>query len=125
MDIRPIETEADYDWALATIAPYFQHEPPPGTPEAARFAVLAALIGVYEDRHWPIQSPDPIDAIREVMTRRELKPADLGRVIGSRSRATELLGRKRALTMDQAWKLHREWHIPAEILLRPTTLAEP
>ncbi len=54
MDARPIETEADYDWALAEIAGYFEHEPPPGSAEAARFAVLSTLISAYEDAHWPI-----------------------------------------------------------------------
>ena len=120
MDIRSIETEADYDWALKAIEQYFDAEPASGTPEADRFSVLAALIGVYEDRNWRIEAPDPIDAICEVMAQRSLKPTDLGKVIGSRSRATELLRRKRPLTMDQAWRLHREWRIPAEILLRPS-----
>lgn len=124
MDIRPIETEADYDWALREIEQYFALEPACETPEAARFAVLSALIGAYEDRHWSIEALDPIDAIRELMREKSLKPADLGRVIGSRSRATEILGRKRGLTMEQAWKLHQAWHIPAEVLLRPVVTVE-
>jgi HTH-type transcriptional regulator/antitoxin HigA len=81
------------------------------------------LIGAYEDRHWAIEAPDPIDAIREVMAQRGLKPADLSRVLGSRSRASEVLNRKRGLTMAQAWKLHTEWQIPAEVLLRPNSVA--
>ena len=120
MDIRPIKTEVDYDWALAEIAPYFEHEPAPGTPEAARFDVLAALIEAYEAHVWPIEAPDTVDAIKEVMAQRSLGQADLARLLGSRSRASELLHRKRPLTMDQAWKLHQEWHIPAEVLLRPS-----
>jgi HTH-type transcriptional regulator/antitoxin HigA len=119
MDIRPIKTEADYDWALAEIEKYFDHEPAPGTKAAARFDVLAALIEAYEARVWPIEAPDPIDAIRETMASRRLRQSDLAALIGSRSRASEILHRKRPLTMEQAWKLHQEWHIPAEALLRP------
>jgi HTH-type transcriptional regulator / antitoxin HigA len=119
MDIRPIKTEADYDWALAEIEKYFVKEPAVGSPAAARFDVLAALIEAYEARVWPIEAPDAIDAIRETMEVRHLGQADLAEVLGSRSRASELLRRKRTLTMEQAWKLHQVWHIPAEALLRP------
>jgi HTH-type transcriptional regulator/antitoxin HigA len=125
MDVRSIETEADFDWALREIEAYFEREPAPGTAEAARCSVLAALIGAYEDRHWAIEAPDPVDAIREVMAQRGLKPADLSRVLGSRSRASEELNRKRGLTMAQAWKLHTAWQIPADVLLRPTSARPP
>jgi HTH-type transcriptional regulator/antitoxin HigA len=59
MDVRPIRTEADYDWALAEIEPYFVNPPSVGTAEAERFDVLAALIEAYEAHHWPIEPPDP------------------------------------------------------------------
>jgi HTH-type transcriptional regulator/antitoxin HigA len=120
MDIRPIRTEADYDWALQEVEQYFENEPKPGTAAADRFDVLAALIEAYEAREWPIEPPDPVAAIKEVMERMSFKPADLGRLLGSRSRASEILNRQRALTMNQAWMLHTHWHIPAEVLLRPT-----
>jgi HTH-type transcriptional regulator/antitoxin HigA len=119
MDIRPIKTEADYDWALREIEHYFEKEPALGSTAAARFDVLAALIEAYEARVWPIEAPDPVSAIIEVMETRSLTQADLAKLIGSRSRASEILHRKRGLTMEQAWKLHQEWHIPAEALLRP------
>ena len=118
MDVRPIETAADHDWALREIEPYFEREPMPGTPEADRFAVLAALIGSYEDRHWPIEAADPIDIIKTVMAQRSLKQTDLAALLGSASRASEILGRKRPLTIDMARKLHHEWNIPAEVFLR-------
>lgn len=118
MDVRPIRTEADYDWACAEIARYFEHEPAPGTAAAARFDVLAALIGAYEDRHWPVEPPDVVAAVQDFMERRDLRQADLARLLGSRSRASEFLHRKRGLTMEQARKLHDEWRIPADILLR-------
>lgn len=119
MDIRPIRTEADYDAALKDIAQYFEHEPQAGSPEADRFDVLAAVIGAYEDRHWPIEAPDAISAIEARMEQAGYKQSDLAKLLGSRSRASELLRRKRGLTMEMAWKLHREWKIPAEALLRP------
>lgn len=117
--IRPIRTEADYDWALAEIEPYFLKEPQRGTPEADRFDVLAVLIDAYETKHWPIDPPDPVEAISYRMDMSGYSQADLAKLIGSRSRASEIMGRKRPLTMEQAWKLHQNWNIPAEVLLRP------
>jgi HTH-type transcriptional regulator/antitoxin HigA len=122
MDIRPLRNEADYDWALGEVANYFEREPERGTPAADRFDVLATLIEAYEAKHWPIDPPDPIDAIRYKMEIAGLKPSDLGRLIGSKSRASEILRRKRPLTLRQAYKLNREWQIPAEILLQPYRL---
>lgn len=124
MDIRSIKTETDYDWALQEIEQYFEHEPAPGTPEAERFDVLATLIEAYEAKHWPIEAPDPVSAILEIMERRNLKQADLATLLGSRSRASEILARKRPLTMKQAWTLYEQWHIPADVLLRPTVEEE-
>ena len=119
MDIRPIKTEADYDWALAEIERYFDAEPEPGTPESQRFDVLASLIEHYESRAWPIDLPDPVEAIRYRMEQTGLTQADLTQVLGSRPRASEVLGSRRALTRKQAFKLHRAWHIPAEVLIQP------
>lgn len=119
MDIRPLRTEADYDWALAEIAAYFTREPRPGTQEADRFDVLAALIAEYERRHWPIDPPDPAAAIRARMEQAAYTQADLAQLLGSRSRASEILSGRRALTMEQARRLHEAWNIPAEALIRP------
>ncbi len=117
MDIRPIHTEADYDAALAEIDHYFVNEPERGSADGDRFEILLALIGVYEQEHWAIKAPDPVDAIREIMAQRNYQQSDLARLFGSRSRASEILNRKRRLTMDQARLLHEHWHIPAECLL--------
>jgi len=117
--IRPVRTEADYDWALAEIESYFENVPKHGTTQADRFDVLAALIEGYEAKHWPIDPPDPVDAISFRMDLSGYSQADLAKLIGSRSRASEIMGRKRPLTMEQAWKLHHHWNIPAEVLLRP------
>jgi len=120
IDIRPLRTEADYGWALGEIAPYFAREPGPETEAAARFDILAALIEQYEARHWPIDPPDPLSSIRARMEASGYTQADLARLLGSRSRASEILSGKRGPTMEQAWRLHREWRIPAESLLQPT-----
>ena len=123
IDIRPIANEDDYDWALKEIEQYFDQEPVRGTAEAARFDILAALIESYEAKRWPIEAPDAIEAIKFKMTQAGLKQSDLAQLIGSKSRASEIMNRKRPLTMQQAEKLHREWRIPAEVLLRPYHIA--
>jgi HTH-type transcriptional regulator/antitoxin HigA len=118
-NIRAIRTEADYDWALAEIERYFLKEPEPGTPAAERFDVLAALIDAYEAKHWPIEPADPIDAIRYKMEVAGLKQADLAELLGSASRASEILNRRRALTTEMVFKISSQWRIPAESLVRP------
>jgi HTH-type transcriptional regulator / antitoxin HigA len=117
--IRPLRNEADYDAALAAIERHFDKPPKPGTPAADRFDLLALVIEDYERKAWPIEPPSPVDAIRYRMETGGYTQADLGRLIGSRQRASDVLSRKRRLTMRMAWKLHREWGIPAEALIRP------
>jgi HTH-type transcriptional regulator / antitoxin HigA len=118
-NIRAIRTEADYDWALAEIEQYFHSEPDLGNPAADRFDVLATLIEAYEAKHWPIEPADPIEAIRYKMEVSGLKEADLADLLGSASRASEILNRKRALTIDMVFKISRQWRIPAESLVCP------
>jgi len=120
--IRPIRNEAEYDEALAKIARYFEKEPEPGTPAADVFDLLAMVIENYERRHWPIDPPDPVAAIEYRMTLSDYRQSDLAKLIGSRSRASEILNRKRPLTLDVIWKLNREWGIPAESLIKPYRL---
>lgn len=122
MDIRPIRTEADYDWALAEVEKYFDVEPPRGTPEADRFEVLTSLIEAYEAKAWPIEAADPIETIVAVMAARGLRQADFAGMIGSRSRASEVINRKRPLTVDMIHKLSTAWQIPADVLVRPYRL---
>jgi HTH-type transcriptional regulator/antitoxin HigA len=119
MNIRPINSEADYDWALKEVEPYFENAPKRGSPQADRFDVLSTLIEVYEEKNWPIAPLGPLDAIRFRMEQAGYRQSDLAELVGSRSRASEILRGKRALTMEQAWRLHREWNIPAEVLLKP------
>lgn len=122
-NIRPIKTEADYDWAIAEVTAYFDNQPEPGTADGDRFDVLSALIEAYENEHHPISAPDPIETIKAYMEIHGLNQAAFATVVGSRSRASELLNRRRALTMDMAFKINREWHIPAEVLIQPYHLA--
>lgn len=124
MDIRPLHSESDYDAALKDIEGYFEHEPEPGTPEADRFELLALVIADYEAKHWPIEPPDPVEAIKYRMEQAGYERKDLADLLGSRSRASEILSRKRPLTMEMARKLNREWGIPAESLIRPYDLQQ-
>ena len=117
--VRPLRTEADYDAALVEIARYFENPPELGTTEADRFDLLATVIEAYEAKHWPIEPADPVDAIRYRMETAGYTQADLASLLGSRSRASEIMNRKRALTIPMAHRLHREWNIPAETLIRP------
>lgn len=123
--IRPIRTETEYDEALEEIERYFESEPKPGTPEADRFDLLALTVEDYERKRWPIDPPEAIDAIRYRMETGGYTQADLGRLLGSRQRASDVLTKKRPLTMRMAWKLHREWNIPAEALIAPPRTRGP
>jgi len=122
-NIRPIKTEADYEWALAEIAGYFDKLPEAGSPEADRFDVLSALVEAYEREQFPIPLAGPIETITAYMQMHGLNQSAFAGVIGSRSRASEILNRRRALNMDMAYKINRAWGIPAEILLQPYHLA--
>jgi HTH-type transcriptional regulator/antitoxin HigA len=117
--IRPLRSDAEHKAALAEIERYFEREPKPGTPAADRFDLLALVIEDYERKRWPIEPPDPVDAVRWRMLTGGFTQVDLGRVIGSRQRASDILSRRRRLTLQMAWKLHRAWDIPAEALIRP------
>ena len=119
--IRPLRSDAEHKAALIEIERYFEREPKPGTPAADRFDLLALVIEDYERKRWPIEPPDPVDAVRWRMQTGGYTQADLGRLVGSRQRASDILSRRRRLTMQMAWKLHRVWGIPAEALIRPAS----
>lgn len=122
LDIRPLRSEADYDAALVAIEDYFEHEPAFGSPEADRFDLLALVIADYETKHWAIEAPEAPDMLRAHMDQAGLKQADLAVVLGSKARASEVLNRRRHLTPTQAWKIHVDWKLPAEALIRPYEL---
>lgn len=119
--IRPIHTEADYKAALSEVSAYFDDEPSPGTPDGDRFEILLTLVAAYEARHYPVDLPDPIEAIRFRMDQAGLTPKDLVPAIGQLNRVYEVLNRKRPLTLNMIWNLHDKLGIPAESLIRPAT----
>src|SRR4051812_37674477 len=122
MDIHPIHNEAEYDAALREVEQYFDNEPARGSPEGDRFEILLALISAYEQKRWRIEPlEDPVDAIRAVMKFKGYSQSDLAILLGSRPRASEILNRKRGLTMEQAYALHRSWGVPAESLISMRT----
>ncbi|MHB9022830.1 MAG: helix-turn-helix domain-containing protein [Armatimonadota bacterium] len=117
MHIRPIKTEADYQAALAEIDALFAAKP--NSPEGDRLDVLTTLVAAYEAQHHPVAPPDPIEAIRHHLESRGLTRRDLEPYIGSRARVSEILNRKRMLTIDMIRKLHDRLGIPAEVLIQP------
>lgn len=123
MDIRPIKTEKDYEWAMAEVAKYFEDQPQVGSEDGNRFDVLSDLIEAYENRHYPIVAPDPVGTIDAYMQMAGLKQAALATLLGSKSRASEIMNRKRPLTVDQIFKLSDAWKIPADALVRPYHLS--
>jgi HTH-type transcriptional regulator/antitoxin HigA len=99
MEIKPIKTEADYQAALAEIERLF--DVAPGTPEADRLEVWTTLVEAYEEKHYPIPEPDPVEAIEYHMESRGLTRRDLEPYIGSRARVAEVLNRRRALSIER------------------------
>ena len=120
MDVRPIRTDEDHTAALAEIERLWGAEI--ASCEGDRLDVLATLVEAYEEKRWPIEPVDPVDVIRFAITEMGHTQAELSTLLGSRSRATEILKRKRALTVSMIHKLSSEWHIPAEVLIRPYRL---
>jgi HTH-type transcriptional regulator / antitoxin HigA len=118
MDIHPIRTEADYRAAMREISAFFDHEPEPDTPEGDRFGILLTLAEAYEARHFPVDLPDPVEAIKFRMEQGGLTPKDLEPMIGRMNRVYEILNRKRPLTLAMIRKLHEGLGIPAESLIR-------
>lgn len=115
MYIQPIKSEQDYQQALARIDELMDAEP--DTPEGDELEVLATLVETYEDKHFPIESPDPIEAILFRMEQMGLTRKDLEPYIGSRHRVSEVLNRKRELSLNMIRKLHNGLHIPLENLI--------
>jgi HTH-type transcriptional regulator/antitoxin HigA len=116
MDIAPIRTHRDHRRALAEIEGLMGARR--GTPEGDRLDVLVTLVEAWESRHFPLELPDPIEAIKYHMEQKGLAPGDLVPMIGSRNRVYEVLNRKRPLTLKMIWRLHEGLGIPAESLIK-------
>jgi HTH-type transcriptional regulator / antitoxin HigA len=117
MELRPIRTETDYQEALQEVEALF--DAAPNTPECDRLDVLSTLVEVYEKREFPIALPDPIEAIQYYMEARGWTRRDLEPCIGSRARVSEVLSRKRSLTLEMVRRLNQQLGIPAEVLIQP------
>jgi HTH-type transcriptional regulator/antitoxin HigA len=118
MEIKPVRTKADYRAALKEIEALMSARP--GSSEGERLDVLVTLVEAYERRHFPMDLPDPIEAIRFSMEQNGLTAKDLVPMIGQINRVYEVLNRKRPLTLHMIRRLHRELGIPAESLIRET-----
>ena len=117
MDIKPIRTEQAYRVALEEIERLMDAEP--DTPDGDRLDVLATLVEAWEEKHVPIEEPDPIEAIQHCMEAMGMSRKDLESMIGGRNRVSEVLSRKRPLTINMIRRLSERMHIPAGVLIRP------
>jgi len=118
MDIKLIKTDADYRAALAAIETLMAATL--DSPEGERLELLVTLVEAYERDHYPMDLPDPVEAIRFEMEQNGLTPKDLEPMIGRSNRVYEILSRKRPLTLKMIWRLHRDLGIPAESLIKPS-----
>ena len=117
-ELKPIRSDADYEVALATVEKLWGAKA--GTPAGDRLDVLATLIDAYEAEHYPMDPPDPIEAIKFRMEQLGLTRRDLEGIIGTRTRIAEVLNRKRALSIGMIRRLHARLGISAEVLIRPS-----
>ena len=117
MNIKPIKTRADHRAALKEIETLMMAKL--NTPEGERLDVLVTLVEAYERKHYAIDLPDPIEAIKFAMEQRGLSVKDLVPMIGAPNRIYEALNRKRPLSLKMIWRLHKNLGIPAESLIRP------
>ena len=122
MEIRPIRNDDDHASALAEIERLWGSEI--GTLDGDRLDVLVTLVEAYEDKRWPIPAADPIDILHYAISDMGHSQAELADLLGSRSRASEILNRKRPLTLAMIQKLREAWHIPADLLIQPYRLAD-
>ena len=116
MDIKPIKNELDYQNALEEISILFNANP--NTSEGDKLEILTTLVQAYEEEHYPIDLPDAVDALNYWMESRGLERKDLEVYIGTRARISEILNRKRELTLTMIRKLNEGLHIPAALLIK-------
>lgn len=123
MEIKPIKTDADYRAALKAVETLMSAES--DTPEGEKLDVLVTLIEAYEHKHFPLDLPDPVEAIKFEMEQKGLTIKDLEPMIGKSNRVYEVLNRKRTLTLSMIRKLHQELGIPAESLIKQPVGTHP
>ena len=115
MTIKPIKTERDYHKALKEIEGLWDAKP--NSPKGDRLEVLVTLVEAYEQKHFKVEPPDPVEAIKFRMDQLGLKPSDLAKMLGGRNRVSEVLNKKRKLTVNMMRSLRKHLAIPAESLL--------
>ena len=116
MKITPIRNEKDYQNALKRLELIFDAKK--GTEQGDELEILSILIDKYENENFPIGMPDPIEAIKFRMEQMGMKQKDLAEVVGFKSRVSEILNKKRKLTLDMIRKLNTTLHIPTEVLIQ-------
>ena len=116
MEIKPLKTDSDYQITLSRLEGIF--DAPIGTPESDEADILGLMIDEYEKKHYPIDAPDPIEAIKIRMEEMQLKQVDLVPEIGGKSRVSEILNRKRKLTVDMIRKLAAKLNLSAGLLVK-------
>jgi len=116
MNIKPIKTENDYNQAMEKLETLFDAKI--GTAKGDELELLGILIDQYENEHFPIDLPDPIEAIKFRMDQMGYSQSDLASIIGLKSRASEILNKKRKLTLTMIRQLHEKWNIPTDVLLQ-------
>jgi len=116
MKLKPIRTEEDYNNALKRLDKIFDSEP--NTKHGDELEILALLIEDYENKHYPIGPPDPIEAIKFRMEQMNINQKELGEIVGYKSRASEILNKKRKLTLKMIRQLSAKLNIPTEILVK-------
>jgi HTH-type transcriptional regulator/antitoxin HigA len=121
MEIKPIRNDADHGRALREVQRLWGAKE--GTTEGDRLDVLVTLVDAYESEHFPMDPPDPIEAIRFRLEQQGLDPSALIGVIGGRSRVYEVMHRKRTLSLEMIRRLNERFGIPAEVLIRPIRAA--
>ena len=119
MEIKPIKTDADYHAVLQEIESLMMAEP--DSPQGEKLDVFVTLFEAYEAKHFPLDLPDPVEAIKFEMERKGLTVKDLEPMICKSNRVYEILNHKRSLTLNMIWRLHEGLGIPAESLIKPPT----
>lgn len=116
MNIKPIKSKKDYQYALDRLETLFDAKK--GSPEGDELEILGILIDRYESEHFPIDLPDPVEAIKFRMEQLGYTQSDLAKIVGLKSRASEILNRKRKLSLEMIRQLHERLNIPTDVLIQ-------
>ncbi len=123
-EIKPIKTENDYENAISRINQLLDLNPGPGSDEDNELEVLSTLVEVYEDEHYPILPPDPIEAIKLVMEERGLENKQLVPIFGTKSRVSEVMNRKKPFTLKMIYNLNKVLGLPLELFINDRALGK-